>query len=126
MENLRHVFCVLTDITSQATVAAQGNNPARPAINAPTNATVKVTDTKWYVAVTFSTENDKTLLEQLKTGFKRTIKWNKYRSEMTNQSKNNDLIDPIFTNVNRMFALSFENENDRTSFSKYYVPKVKI
>ena len=126
MENLRHVFCVLTDITSQAAVAAQGNNPARPAINAPTNATVKVTDTKWYVAVTFSTENDKTLLEQLKTGFKRTIKWNKYRSEMTNQSKNNDLIDPTFTNVNRMFALSFENENDRTSFSKYYVPKVKI
>ena len=45
---------------------------------------------------------------------------------MTNQSKNNDLIDPTFTNVNRMFALSFENENDRTSFSKYYVPKVKI
>ena len=116
----------MTDITSQAAVAAQGNNPARPAINAPTNATVKVTDTKWYVAVTFSTENDKTLLEQLKTGFKRTIKWNKYRSEMTNQSKNNDLIDPTFTNVNRMFALSFENENDRTSFSKYYVPKVKI
>ena len=130
MENLRHVFCVLTDTTSQAAVAAQGNNPARPAINAPTNATVKVTDTKWYVAVvTFSTENDKTLLEQLRTGFKRTIKWNKYRSEMTNQSKNNnlnDLIDPTFTNVNRMFVLSFKNENDRTSFSKYCVPKVKI
>ena len=122
MENLRHVFCVLTDITSQAAVAAQGNNPARPAINAPTNATVKVTDTKWYVAVTFSTENDKTLLEQLKTGFKRTIKWNKYRSEMTNQTQNNNLnylIDPTFTKVNRLFALSFENEGDRRSFSKY-------
>ena len=120
----------MTDTTSQAAVAAQGNNPARPAINAPTNATVKVTDTKWYVAVvTFSTENDKTLLEQLRTGFKRTIKWNKYRSEMTNQSKNNnlnDLIDPTFSNVNRMFVLSFKNENDRTSFSKYCVPKVKI
>ena len=37
------------------------------------------------------------LLEQLRTGFKRTIKWNKYRSEMTNQTKNNNLnylIDP--------------------------------
>ena len=48
---------------------------------------------------------------------------------MTNQSKNNDLndlIDPTFTNVNRMFVLSFKNENDRTSFSKYCVPKVKI
>ena len=50
-----------------------------------TNATFKITDTKLYVSVvTLSTENDKTLLEQLKTGFKRTIEWNKYRSEMTN------------------------------------------
>ena len=48
---------------------------------------------------------------------------------MSNQTKNNnlnDLIDPIFTNVNRLFALLFEKENDRTSFSKYYVPKVEI
>ena len=28
--------------------------------------------------------------------------------------------------MNRLFVLSFENENDRTSFSKYYVPKVQI
>ena len=79
--------------------------------------------------VTLSAENDKKLLEQLKTGFKRTIKWNKYRSEMFNQTKNNNLnylIDPTFTNVNRLFVLSFENEDDRTSFSKYYVPKVEI
>ena len=35
---------------------------------------------------------------------------------MTNQTKNNKLnylIDPTFTKVNRLFALSFENENDR-------------
>ena len=38
----------------------------------------------------------------------------------------NYLIDPTFTNVNRLFVLSFENENDRTSFSKYYVPKVEV
>ena len=47
---------------------------------------------------------------------------------MSNQTKNNYsnyLIDPTFTNVNRLFVLSFENE-DRTSFSKYYVPKVEI
>ena len=36
------------------------------------------------------------------------------------------MIDPIFTNVNRLFVLSFENENDRTSFSECYVPKVEI
>ena len=36
------------------------------------------------------------------------------------------MIDPTFTKVNRLFLLSFENENDRTSFSKYYVPNVQI
>ena len=48
---------------------------------------------------------------------------------MSNQAANknlNYLIDPTFTNVNRLFVLSFENEEDRTSFSKYYLPKVKI
>ena len=28
--------------------------------------------------------------------------------------------------MNRLFVLSFENEADRTSFSKYYVPKIEI
>ena len=48
---------------------------------------------------------------------------------MTNQTKNNNinyLIDATFTIVNRLFVLSFENENNRTSFSKYYVPNVQI
>ena len=48
---------------------------------------------------------------------------------MYNQTKNNNLnslIDPTFTKVNRLFVLTFENEDDRTSFSKYYVPKVEI
>ena len=126
--------CVLTDVTTHAARNANPNTgppvEARGRINAPTNATFQITDTKLYVpVVTLSTENDKKLLEQLRTGFKRTIKWNKYRSEMTNQTKNNNLnylIDPTFTKVNRLFVLSFENENDRTSFSKYYVPNVQI
>ena len=96
----------------------------------PTNATFQITDTKLYVpVVTLSTEDDNNFLEQLKSGFKRTIKWNKYRSEMTNQTKTNNLnylIDPTFNKVNRLFVLSFENEEDRTSFSKYYTPKVEI
>ena len=54
-----------------------------------------------YVSVvTLSAENDNKILEQIKTGFKRTIKWNKYRFEMSNQTKNNNLnylIDPTFT-----------------------------
>ena len=46
---------------------------------------------------------------------------------MTNQTKDlNNLIDPTFTKVNRLFVLSFENENDRASFSNYYVPNVQI
>ena len=122
--------CVLTDIITQTARAAQGDNPARPAINASTGATFQIIDTKLYVpGVTLSTENDKRLLKQLRTGFKRTIKWNKCKSEMANQTKNNNLnymTDPSFTKVNRLFVLSFENENNRTSFSKYYAPKVKI
>ena len=76
-----------------------------------------------------STKDDDNFFEQLKSGFKNTIKWNKYRLELTNQTKTNHLnylIDPTFTKVNRLFVLSFENEEDRTSFSKYYVPKVEI
>ena len=84
-----------------------------------------------------SRENDAKLLEQLKSGFKRTIKWNKYRSQMTVQPQNNNLnylIDPTFTNVNRLFVLSFQRiagENNTTkdyrdSFSHYYVPNVRI
>ena len=75
--------------------------------------------------VTLSTEDGNKLLEQLKTRFKRTIKWNKYKSEMIKQTKTNYLnylIDPTLK-VNRLFVLSLENEEDRTSFSKYYTPK---
>ena len=83
-----------------------------------------------YIPVfTLSTENKKSLLEQLRTRFKRTIRWNKYRSEMTNQTEKNNLnylIDPTFFQVNRLSVFSFESESDRTSFSKYYVPNVQI
>ena len=48
--------------------------------------TFEITDTKLHVpVVTFSKGTDTKLLEQLKSGFKRTIKWNKYRSKMTVQ-----------------------------------------
>ena len=117
--------CVITSMKKRILVAGQPNRD-----DSPTNATFKVTDTKLYVpVVTLSVENDNKHLEQLKTGFKRAIKRKKYRSEMSNQTINNNLnylIDPTFTNVNRLFVLSFENEADRTSFSKYYVPKVEI
>ena len=120
--------CVLTSKATRHT--DPDADPAVAAIDNPTNAIFKITDTKFYISVvTLSTENDKRLLEQLIVGFKITIKWNKYRSEMTNQTQNNNLnylIDPTFTKVNRLLVLSFENENDRTSFSEYFVPNDQI
>ena len=87
----------------------QGDDPV---IVSPSGAKFKITDTKLYApVVTLSKENDIKLLEQLKSGFKRTIKWNKYRSQMTIQLQNNNLnysIDPTFTNVNRLFLCHFK------------------
>ena len=86
----------------------------------------------YVLVVTLSKEDDIKLLEQLKSGFKRTIKWNKYRSQVIIQPKNNNLnylIDPTFVGVNRLFVLSFPRNNNtdsRYSFSNYYVPKVRI
>ena len=109
--------------------APHGGNPAVYG-DSPESAAFKIKDCKLYVpVVTLSAENDNKLLEQLKAGSKRTIKWNKYRSEMSYQTKNNNLnylINPTFTDVNRLLVLTFENEDDRTSFSKYYLPKVEI
>ena len=82
--------------------------------------------------VTLLKEIDTKLLEQFKTGFKRTIKWNKHRSQITIQPQNNNfnyLIDPTSTSVNRLFVLSFKRNNagdNRDSFSHYYAPNVEI
>ena len=105
-------------------------NPPITAIESPTDAKFEITDCKLHVpVVTLSAENDNKLLEQLKSGFRRSIKWNKYMSQMSNQNKNNNLnylIDPTFSNVNRLFVLSSENEDDRTSCYKYYALSVEI
>ena len=62
--------CVLADMTVDA--------DADPAIVAPSGATFKITDTKLYIPViTLSKENNIKLLEKLKSGFKKTIIWNK-------------------------------------------------
>ena len=123
--------CVLIDkLTREATYGA---NLRVSEINDPENAIFQIADKKLYVpVVTLSKENDVRLLEQLKSGFKRTIKLNKYRLQINIQPKNNSLnylIDPTFTNVDRLFVWSFLRNNytdSRYSFSNYYVPKVKI
>ena len=117
--------CVITCMEKKILVAGQPNRG-----DSPEGEAFKIKGYKLYVPIgTLSAEIDNKLLEQLKTGFKRTVKLNKYRSGMSNQTKNNNLnclIDPAFTSVNTLFVLTFENEDDRTSFSKYYVPKVEI
>ena len=111
--------CVLADMTAVS--------------NPPTGLEFQITDKKLYIpVVTLSKENDKKLLEPLISGFKRTLKWNKYRSQMTIQPQNNNLnylTDPTFTKVNRLFVLSFvrNSEGDhRDSFSHYYIPNIEI
>ena len=96
-----------------------------------------MTETQLYVpVVTLSKENNKKLLEQLKSGIKRTVKCSKYRSKMAVQSNNNNLnylIDSTFTKVNRLFVLPFERieesnvkKDHRDCSLHYYVPNVEI
>ena len=67
--------CVLTSTATRYAGPAQGGNPAVVASDNPTNATFQITDAKLYVpVVTLLAENDKRLLEQLRTRLKRTIK----------------------------------------------------
>ena len=106
--------------------------------NVPTGATLEIKKCELYVSVvTLSKDGEIKLLTNLKSGFKREIKWNKYRSQMTTEEVNNNLnilVDPTFTNVNRLFDLAYEFEVDnpnnyidnRHSFSKFYLPNIMI
>ena len=103
---------------------------ARPRNNAPTGATLAINDCKLYIpVVTLSKDDEIKLLTNLKSGFKRDIEWNKYRSQMSTEAINNNLnilIDPTFTNVNRLFVLAYQTADDRQSYSQFYLPKVMV
>ena len=48
---------------------------------------------------------------------------------MTTEAINNNLnilIDPTFTNINRLFVLAYQNTDDRQSFSQFYLPRVMV
>ena len=93
------------------------------------NAKFPITDTKLYVpVVTLSTKENAKLLQQLNTGFKRVINWNKYliKPELLPNPKLNYLVEPSFQVVNRFFVLAFENDNQRISTRRYYLPTVEI
>ena len=128
--------CIISEISIITRVPP--NPDANPAVQEEpviktTSATIKINNAKIYVpVVTLSINNNIKVLENIKQGFKRAISWNKYRSEITTQSKNNNLdylTDPTFRNINRLLVLSFKNgNNDPTtdSFDKYYVSLVEI
>ena len=118
--------CVITSLE-------QRQVDARPPVvrdNAPTGATLAINDCKLYVpAVNLSKDDEIKLLTNLKSGFKREIIWNKHRSQMTTEAVNNNLnilIDPTFTNVNRLFVLAYQNADDRQSYSQFYLPGVMV
>ena len=93
-------------------------------------ATFAITDTKLYVpVVTLSTQDNSKLLQQLKSGFKRVINWNRYLSKLDLLRINpnlNHLNEPSFQGVNRLFVLVFESDTQRTSHSGYYLPNVEM
>ena len=90
----------------------------------------KITDTNLYVPIVIlSTKDNEKLLQQLGSGFKRVINWNKYlsRPELVPQNPNlNYLIEPSFKGVNRFFVLAFENDAQRTVHSGYDLRNVEI
>ena len=77
--------------------------------------TFEITDTKLYVpVVTSSAQDNSKLLQQLKSGFKRVISWNKYLSkpELLEQNPNlSHLVEQSFQGINRLFVLAFENDH---------------
>ena len=108
--------CVITSLEQRD--SGGGNRD-----NAPTGATLAINNCKLYVpAVTLSKDDDFKLLTNLKSGFKREIIWNKYRSQITTEAINNNLnilIDPTFTNVNKLFVLAYRTADARQSFSQF-------
>ena len=95
--------CIITSLEQRKLDA-----PAVGRDGAPTGASLAINDCKLYIpVVTLSKDDEIKLLTNLKSGFTREIIWNKYRSQMTTEAINNNLnilIDPTFTNVNRLFV----------------------
>ena len=102
--------CLITSLEQRAIAGA--NPLARD--NPPTDASLAINDCKLYIPVVTLTKDDEIkLLTNLKSEFTREIIWNKYRSPMTTEAANNNLnilVDPAFTNVNRLFVLAYQNE----------------
>ena len=118
--------CIITSLKERQVDAG----PPVVRDGAPTGATLAINDCKLYIpVVTLFKDDEIKLLTNLKSRFKREIIWNKYRSQMTTEAINNNLnilIDPTFTNANRLFVLAYQNVDDRQSYDEFYLPKVMV
>ena len=110
--------CVLTEKTTRERKEAIQNpqQDAAPAVNRPKDLKFNITDCKLHVpVVTLQAEYQNLPYKRLKTGISIDFTWNKYRSQVINQTATNNLnflVDPTFNNVNRLFVLAFPNEED--------------
>ena len=115
--------CIIT--SQQLEINLDGGNTA-----APTGATLNINDCKLYIPVaTLPKDDEIKLLTNLKSGLKREIKLNKYRSQMSTEAINNNLnilIDPTFTNVNRLFVLAYQDAANRQPLSQFYLPRAMV
>ena len=118
--------CVITSLEERQVDAG----PSPVLDGAPTGASLAINDCKLYIpVVTLSKDDEIKLLTNLKSGSTREIEWNKYRSQMSTEEENNNLnilIDPTFTNVNRLFVLAYQTADDRHSYSQFYLPRVMV
>ena len=114
--------CVITSLEERQVDAG----PPVIRDNSPTGSTLAINDCKLYTPVVALSKDDEI---KLLTNFKREIIWNKYRLQMTTEAINNNLnilIDPTFTNVNRLFVLAYQNVDDRQSYDEFYLLKVMV
>ena len=127
LENFRNLFdyCEVNLILTWSSICVIVSTN-----NANQGATFTITNTRLNVPiVTLSTQENAKLLQQLKSGFKRAINWNKYLSKLDLLAENpnlNHLVEPSVQGVNRLFVLAFEGDTQRTCARRYYLPTVEI
>ena len=126
--------CMISELSSTFRAVDSNANTAVYQVASETNSeTFQRNNAKLDVPVfTLSINDNIKFLENIKQGFKKTVSWNKYRSEITTQPKTNDLvylIDATFWNINRLSVISLKHGNNvptRDSFHKYYMQLVEI
>ena len=77
--------CIITSLEERLIGAGTNRD------DSPTGASLAINDCKLYKpVVTLSKDDEIKLLTNLKSGFKREVIWNKYRSQMSTEEINND------------------------------------